>query len=91
MAPFEGASNQRARDEKSELPGHHSENLFDQNEDAAGEKIDLATGKPFVNDNDSVVAVSSNLYAVEAGSKDALPDLPEENDAAAQWLRENGG
>jgi len=89
--PFEGASNQRAQHEKDVLSGHHSSDLFDQNEDLAGEKINLANGMPIVNDNDSMEAARMALSAVEAGAEDALPDLEEEDDAAAKWLRANGG
>ncbi len=91
MNPFEGTTNQRAREERIEFPGLHSETLHDQNEDHAGEPVNLADGKKFVNDGDSIQEVKRTLYAVEPGTTDALPDLREKNDAAAQWLRENGG
>lgn len=79
---------ERALEEREKLTGHHSEDLYDQNEDAAGEKINLATGLPFVNDNETPELVPT---VVERGTRDALPDLEEEDDAAAKWLRENGG
>jgi len=98
MAPFEGfarkdirGENNRAEDEAGELSGHHSENLYDQNEDGAGEKVNLATGRQFVNDNDTVEAARNLMHAVEPGERDALPPIEEEDDAAAKWLRENGG
>lgn len=82
--------NERALDEAGEISGHHSENLYDVNEDAAGEKVNLADGRPFQNDN-TVEAPDLEVHAVEPGTRDALPDLEEEDDAAAKWLRENGG
>lgn len=104
MAPFEGITsgrgekedpkdheNLRAHDEAVVVSGHHSENLYDQNEDAAGERIDLRTGLPFVNDADGAEATAHQMHAVEHGSTDALPDLLEPEDDAARWLRENGG
>lgn len=99
MSPFETffnkketiGENQRAKDEGKEIPGHHSENLYDQNEDAAGEKTDLATGRVFVNDGDTTKAARDSFGMVEAGTEDALPDIPEDDDEAARWLKENGG
>ena len=98
MAPFEAftgggikGENERARVEADKISGHHSADLYDQNEDAAGETTDLATGRPILNDLDSVQAVKDHLRAVEHGTQDALPDLEVEDDAAAKWLRENGG
>ena len=79
--------NHKAKDEHRDLVGNHSENLYDQNEDAAGERVDLATGKPF--DNNGLETIQDQLSEVKNGGRDALPDLPEEEDAAAAWLREN--
>jgi len=87
---FEKPANLKARAEQEEMSGNHSENLYDQNEDAAGEKFDLATGKPF--DNTRSEAAGATLTRVEPSeSGDALPPLLEEDDAAAKWLREHGG
>lgn len=98
MAPFESfiagrgkdpEENERAREEAEVISGHHSENLYDQPEDAAGEKFDLRTGLPFVNDDDARQTMAHQMHAVEPESDDALPTLKEKDDAAARWLREN--
>lgn len=87
--PFEGApeGNQKAHEEFDDITDNHSANLYDQNEDAAGEVVDLATGKKI--NNSGNVVIGGKLSRVEAGTTDALPDLKEEEDAAAKWLREN--
>jgi|GEM_PF-6845115 len=62
---------------------HHNSNLFDQNEDRAGEKTDLATGKPIDNSTD----LGFEHLTIREGNPEESET--EENDAAAQWLREN--
>ena len=70
---------------------HHSGDLYDQNSDNAGENHDLATGKP-INNSPSVTGADEELSTIKPGKgEDALGALPEEDDAAAKWLRENGG
>lgn len=81
--------NKKAADELKGFKDGHVSDLFDMNEDAAGETRDLATGKPI--DNSKSDFAHGRLTTVEPGKKDALPPLREKNDAAAQWLRENGG
>lgn len=60
----------------------HNETLYDQNEDGAGEKINLATGKNFDN---STYTGMENLSIIDSSRHDES----EEEDAAAKWLREN--
>ena len=81
--------NEKAKEETESISGHHSEDLYDQNEDTAGEKTNLANGKPFDNTRDK--GNDEQLRVIEPGDKDALPPLEEEDDAAAKWLREHGG
>ncbi len=80
--------NIKAQDEITD--GDHFDKLYDQNEDAAGQKIDEATGEsidnsPVVEGTDEALSV---LEAPGEGSEDVLGALPEEDDAAAKWLRE---
>lgn len=87
--PDKSDHNQKAKDELKILAGHHSEDLYDQDEDRAGEKMNLATGENF-NNSESDPAHFKNLKILEpTGSADVLPPLREEEDAAAKWLREN--
>ncbi len=83
---FGGGSNQKARQEEG--IGMHNEGLFDEEGDLYGEKIDPITGKPFKYTN--LEAADEKLTTVEGDGKDALPALAEENDLAAQWLKEHG-
>lgn len=85
--PHEGEPvNSKADFEETEI-GNHQNNLYDQNEDASGELLDLATGKPIDNSGDE--AADLHLDTVVHGASDALPDLEEEDDEAARWLREH--
>ncbi len=81
--------NDKAEEELRNLPGHHSYDLYDQNESASGEKTDLATGRPI--DNTGEESTDAQLQVVDsgAGHEDALPPVRERDDAAARWLREN--
>jgi len=88
MTPFEKGFNQRAKDEKEHLSSQHTEDLFDEGQDSAGETVDLATGKPF--EHKHLEPADANMSVVEPGDHDALPLLQEEDDAAAKWLREHG-
>jgi hypothetical protein len=91
MTPFERGfkDNERARDERKHVTSQHTEDLFDEGQDFTGEKIDLATGKPF--EHKHLEPADSKMSVVEPGDRDALPPLEHEDDAAAKWLRENGG
>jgi hypothetical protein len=80
-------ANTKAADELNQFQNGHVNNLFDLNEDVYGETSDLATGRPI--DNTGNDSIEEELTIVEPGSKDALPVLEEEDDAAAKWLREN--
>ncbi len=75
--------------------GIHSETLHDMNEDLAGEKNNLATGDPIRN-TEMPTAPADKILSVVPSSPtrkgtDALGALPSDNDAAAAWLRANGG
>jgi hypothetical protein len=61
----------------------HSETLFDQNEDAAGESVNLATGRPIDN---STHTGMEDLRVVDSNH---ITSDESEDDAAARWLREN--
>ncbi len=86
-----GEGGSKARDEVD--PGTHFNDLYDENEDRSGERVDLATGKRI--DNSSPSAAIDKLDRIvappEGNSEDALGALPKEDDAAARWLREHGG
>ena len=83
-------ANQRAKYEKRHLNMGkiHFEGLYDENEDRAGEKRDLATGKPIDNSKDDLGPINLKIKRGRKKSQDALPPLPEENDEAARWLKE---
>lgn len=71
--------------------GDHNSNLFDMNEDMYGNRIDPVTGQPYEN-SPATAGTDEELSEVEQGddeSEDALGKIPEEHDAAAQWLREH--
>lgn len=61
----------------------HTETLYDQDEDAAGNKYNAATGKPFNNSK------YTGLEGLREVSADALDNTDDEDDAAAKWLRAN--
>jgi hypothetical protein len=81
-----------ARDDAAETKDHHFSNLHDQDEDRAGQKVDEATGKK-INNSRAVTGADEKLYVVEADrdakSEDVLGTLPDDDDAAARWLREH--
>lgn len=86
----QGKKNENKKAEDEVIDGDHFSKLYDQNEDAAGQKIDEATGErinnsPVVEGADEVLSV---IDVPSDGSEDVLGALPEENDAAAKWLRE---
>jgi|GEM_PF-5281069 len=73
-------------------PAFHSENLYDQNEGAGGEVLDLRTGLPIDNstqtDADFAEGHGATFIASEPGEP-LLPPLPEEEDKAAEWLAQH--
>lgn len=86
---FKGSFGKNAKALEEISLNQHDSDLFDQNEDKAGELYDLATGKRI--DNSGPKGLHEELTVIENGGKDALPPLPEEDDEAAKWLRANGG
>lgn len=75
-------------EERESKEGHlHADNLFDENEDFAGEKVDLATGKPI----DNSTATSEHIDGIVTRKADQAPigKVVEAEDAAERWLREN--
>lgn len=83
--PFNAHGSEALKDELKETSAgeHHFSNLFDQDEDRAGEKTDLATGRPIDNSTDHGIDQLSVHHDIPAEVKD------DEDDAAARWLREN--
>ena len=84
-------SNTRLGQEGGELEGLslHIDNLFDQNEDVHGQKVDEATGKEIRNDE----SPDMELTEVEAEDIKPLPegqDFEDEDDEAAKWLKGHG-
>lgn len=78
----------RIAEERAELEGGemHSSNLYDQDEDAGGERVDLATGKPY--DNSTATAEQiDNLSEREGFEEEEGDDATD--DEAARWLAEN--
>ncbi|HEY4516686.1 MAG TPA: hypothetical protein VJG64_01965 [Candidatus Paceibacterota bacterium] len=72
--------------------GDHFNNLYDEDEDRAGQKINEATGKR-INNTPVVSGMDEQLTVqkIKRGrSEDVLGKLSEKNDAAARWLREHG-
>lgn len=70
---------------------NHFQNIFDEDEDRAGERVDLATGKPI--DNSTYTAVEGATIRIVSDSE-AMREKPEDvgidtNDDAAKWLAEN--
>lgn len=86
--------NERAKMEKEELDMSvaHWQELHDQNEDGAGEKIDPVTGLPFDNSSDDPGAPELEKikdFDRSGKYKDALPPIKEmENDEAAKFIRD---
>lgn len=83
--PFEAHGSEALKDELQEAASaeHHNSNLFDQDEDRSGEKIDLATGKKIDNSTDHGLDNLSVHHDVPVREQE------DEDDAAARWLREN--
>ncbi len=83
--------NERATEQKKAAlkEGYHFDNLFDQNEDESGEKINLETGERIINDSDEEQE-NSEIMSVDSGGK--LKDLKKEfeREAATKWLLKNG-
>lgn len=73
-----------ARAEEGTNPFMHDANLYDENEDRAGERYDLATGKPI--DNSGEIGLEKLPTADEI---DGAIDPETDDDEAARWLREN--
>ena len=86
--PFKG--NVRATEEEAERKklDFHNRDLHDEMPD---ERIDEATGK-LLKPTSDIEEAHANLDVIEVGAHDASEDvlgaLPEEDDAAAKWLRE---
>ena len=79
--------NERARSEFKERAGHHTEDLFDQDEDAAGEKVNLATGKPIEN---SKSRLPDDIRVREVAQEgDIMGPVEKDEDEAEKWLRKN--
>ena len=75
--------NERARSEFKERAGHHTEDLFDQDDDG-NEKVDLATGKKF----DNTTSKLPEEIRI-ASAEDVLKPIDEDDDsarAAEAWL-----
>ena len=67
----------------------HNTNLFNQNEDAGGGRIDEATGKAYNNDRDSLRELDRlSLRTAETVEGMGL-EKEREPDAAELWLRQN--
>lgn len=70
-------------------PGFHSENLYDQNEGAGGELLDLKTGRPIDNSTQTDTALVERddaPFITSESGEPPLPPLEEENDEAARFL-----
>ncbi len=83
--------NERARGQQEDAlkEGYHFDNLFDQNEDGAGEKINPETGEFIINDSDKDL---ENSEVMSIDNKGKLKDIKRtlKDEAATKWLRENG-
>jgi hypothetical protein len=85
--------NKKAEEEKESLNMAvvHFNGLYDLDEDMSGEQFDPVTGEKINNSTDDLGA--TELHTIQSkkvlGWHDALPPLPEEDDAAAKWLREH--
>jgi hypothetical protein len=82
--------NLKARDETVGFLGTHDSDLYDQDEDRAGERRNLATGSPI--DNSSEVPGTPIIHSTlkRTVGEDALPpEVGFDDDAAANWLKEN--
>ena len=88
---FEEFDQGSARYDEGKQAGMHSENLYDQDEDGAGETHDMRTGKKFDN---STYTGAEHLTEREGGdeaSEDVLGSIGDgtADDDAARWLAEN--
>ncbi len=84
VTPFrpEGSEVLEAELAETRAGEHHFSNLFDQDEDRAGEKTDLATGQPIDN--------STDLGLEHLTIHDLPPHSDDDSDdEAARWLRAN--
>ncbi len=82
--------NQRATGQREDAlkEGYHFDNLFDQNEDESGEKINLATGKRIRNDIDTpqnIVRVSEKDLTE---NDQVVKEL--EDDITTKWFLSQG-
>lgn len=89
--PFENPGQHlKAKAEMETGVGDHYNNLYDEDEDRAGQRLDDATGKFIDNSTDTLIVGLSETSRRMRGSKDALGPVPEDkNDAAAIFLREH--
>lgn len=80
--------NQRAINQKQDslIEGYHFSNLFDQNEDQSGEKRNLATGEPIINDQDEK---SAHLLVNRKGRLLKI-DKELEKDEVTKFFLDNG-
>ncbi len=81
------ADRTKTEQEEAKSLSLHIDNLFDQNEDFGGEKVDLATGRPI----DNSTATSREIDGITARKAGQAPigKVVEAEDAAEKWLREN--
>ena len=72
--------------------GQHNEDLFDQDEDHAGEKVDLATVKAFDNSTytgtEDFQELAENKDGEDADFTELLKSVGD-NEEARAWLRKN--
>ncbi len=76
--------------EKQKGIGDHYDNLYDQDEDQAGQRIDAATGE-WIDNSTSKPKGLMEVVPAPHKSKDALGAINDdtEDDAAARWLKEH--
>lgn len=87
-----GIRSKKTRD--TGVDGLHDENLFDEDENAAGDKINAATGLPYDNStmkDETHMQTSGTGYEIAGGegSDDVMGSLPKDFDEAAKWLRKH--
>ena len=83
--------NSPARHDEGKDAGFHSENLYDVDNDDAGEKTRLDTGEPIDNSTYTGMETLSDREPGEGGSEDVLGAIDDgtDDDDAARWLREH--
>ena len=88
---FDNFSKNSGRFDEGHEAGMHSENLYDQDEDGAGEKSRLDTGEKI--DNSTYTGMEALEEREYDGSRDALGEINDgtEDDEAAKWLRQFSG